>query len=292
LTLKKRASIAAAVLAEDHKIEVYTAFNYLQGVQNVIHERGYQTDLIAYNFQEMEGKISKILSGCSNEGIIFIGFEENLRLVNKVRKKNFPYVVVSPELNLVDDDLSCVLADEETGAYQAVRHLIMLGHKKIGLICGSSESHFQCRAEGYKKALEENNIPYDTKLVRFVDDLNPVGSYKASLELLKENSDLSAFFVVSDYRAVEILHAIKDFGLRVPEDISLASFDDLSFAKDLEPPLTTVRKPKYEMGQEAGRLLMEWLSNPHYRPQKKILRTELIKRNSCAYKSGYKGELA
>ncbi|MDR2742677.1 MAG: LacI family transcriptional regulator [Treponema sp.] len=174
--------------------------------------------------------------------------------------------------------ISVVQVDDKRAAYDAVRYLIGLGHRKIGLICTSQFSFGKRRAEGYFLALEKNNIPRDEKRVVFEPYYSPEFGVKGMRELLSRSQDFSAVFAVTDELAIGTVRTLKDAGFRIPEDVSVVGFDDTETAGYMVPRLTTIRQPLREIGKQTALILHNLVEGGT--TIKQILSYELIIRES------------
>jgi LacI family transcriptional regulator len=191
---------------------------------------------------------------------------------------DFPVVLLG---RLPGVKVTSVEFDNRGGARAAVDHLVREGHSRIGFIgyaplpfTGVSE-----RLNGYKDALAAAGIAFDETLVRYGDP-DP-GTGLAAIASLLEIPELpTAIFVSSDVLAFAALGAIRQRGLRVPDDIAIVGFDDHPLAQYASPPLTTVRLPFEEMGRQAGKMLLNLLQQKDEPALEVDLRTELIIRSS------------
>jgi len=180
-----------------------------------------------------------------------------------------------------------VMIDNIDGGLQATQHLIDCGNKRIAFIgCDIDHPSILGRFQGYKMALEKAGIPFDPNLVVVnCAYLNRKNGYNAAKQLLNQAKDVSAIFACNDTVAIGILQYLKEKNIKVPQQISLIGFDDVEADLSLDPPLTTIRVPKVEIGLEAVRLMMEILKKKSTSPHKKILvPVELIVRKStCSF---------
>ncbi|GAA2397190.1 LacI family DNA-binding transcriptional regulator [Streptomyces glaucosporus] len=176
-----------------------------------------------------------------------------------------------------------VAFDNRGGARRLTEHLLALGHRRIGYVAGPVErTTTRHRLEGHRAALAD----HDPQLLAASDRLTVHGAYDRSsgydgaLELLRRAPDLTAVLAANDTVALGVCAALRDQGLRIPEDISVAGFDDLPFSADAAPALTTVRIPLHEAGARAGRLALGRESAPPGGVA--TVRTELMARASTA----------
>lgn len=192
-----------------------------------------------------------------------------------------------PVITMDDYGFDCpgvdVCFDYRQGGFLATEHLLELGHRKIGCLAGDRSFQVtQERIEGYRQALEKFGVPYDEKLVCYGDYTMESG-YEAFSYLMGQR--VSAIFSSNDEMAFGIYRAARNYGIRIPADISLVGFDNVPFADIMEAPLTTVRVPSVEMGSFIGRTAMELLSEAQEGERKKILyKPDLLRRGSAIVK--------
>ena len=162
-----------------------------------------------------------------------------------------------------------------------MEHLLSLGHRRIACITNAPLVYTAAndRYDGYRHALQRAGLPIQAELVAEAAFDAPSG-HRAMVELLGRAS-FDAVFVASDVVALGAIGALREAGRRVPDDVSLVGFDDIPLAAYFDPPLTTVRLPAFELGQAAGRALLERISH-HSIPTRTLLPTELIVRGSTA----------
>jgi len=195
------------------------------------------------------------------------------------------FVLVDQHLNGLECNF--VGTDDKAGAYEAVTYLIKLGHRRVAYINGPRNAPTaQGRLRGYRDALADNNIAFDPELVEG-DRFKREDGYKTAKKLLESGRKPTAFFAVTDMVAIGAMQAIKERGLRVPEDISVVGFADNEAVSIMEPPLTTVRQPIREMGRAAVRIILDetegkkWGENGIRDTEKIILKPTLVIRKSC-----------
>lgn len=193
-----------------------------------------------------------------------------------------PVPVVLLDRELDGAELDCVLVDNVGGAASAAHHLLELGHLAIGEIAGplhttpGSERHL-----GFTGALEQAGVEVPASY-SVVADFRESGGYQAMLTLLALPSPPTAVFSANNLQTIGALKALRDMGVRVPEEISIIGFDDLDLAPLLRPALSAVARPMYEQGTLAARLLFARLRQERATCQRIVLQTSLVKRDSCA----------
>jgi DNA-binding LacI/PurR family transcriptional regulator len=199
-------------------------------------------------------------------------------LLAQLAEERFPLILHG---RLDGYDFPCVDVDNRAGAYQAVTHLLSLGHRRIGFISNAplSYSGAQDRFAGYREALAEYDIPLDDGLVRTAVFLPETG--RAAMEsLLSQPERPTAVFAAGDVVAIGAMRAVHRAGLRIPDDLAVIGFDDIFLAAQTQPPLTTVRVPAYGLGWTAAEILISLIRGDE-EVSSVVLETELVIRESC-----------
>ena len=192
---------------------------------------------------------------------------------------HIPYVLI--DHRGISDEASAVTAANRQGGYTATQYLIELGHRRIGHITGALDQGCALdRLAGYKTALGDHGIANNPELVQEGDFFQPQG-YAGAKALLDLPTPPTAIFAANDVMAFGAMEAIRERGLRIPQDISIVSFDDIPEAVNVHPPLTTVKQPLEEMGRIATRMLLEYIKDPESPIERVELPTELVIRQSC-----------
>jgi LacI family transcriptional regulator len=214
------------------------------------------------------------------DGLLLVGGTFNEGFTKMLSKWKIPFVLVGSHLS--SNSANCVFADNAGGAIQAVEYLIGLGYSRIGFINGppSTQTSFD-KMQGYLSALQKHGIEFNKKLVD-AGDFSAESGYEAMNRLLERNKDLQAVFVGFDGMSIGAEKAISERGLKIPEDISMVGFEDSWIATHFDPPLTTVKIFKYEIGIAATRILFDLMAGKSLgKPQKVMIPTELVIRQSC-----------
>jgi LacI family transcriptional regulator len=211
---------------------------------------------------EMEpGFYDRILRARHFDGVIMFSSDIDDPILPRLIQDGEPLVMIGSHPYF--RNVACVDTDNREGAHDAVSHLIGLGHRRIGLINGQLEmENALARRDGYKQALLEAGIAIDADLMQN-GYYSETKAYAAAMALLDLADPPTAIFAASDLMASGALHAVRDRGLLVPDDVALVGFDDLPPAALTNPPLTSVHQPVGEMAQHAVRLLIEQINgNP------------------------------
>ncbi|QQQ80296.1 substrate-binding domain-containing protein [Saccharothrix sp. 6-C] len=192
-----------------------------------------------------------------------------------------PLVHIDP-VDAAAPDLLSVAATNRAGGVTAVKHLLSLGHRRIGVVGGPRDVLCsRARVDGYRFVLGRAGIAPDTALVRHADFTREGGRREAA-ELLRLPDRPTAIFAANDEQALGVVEAARAAGLSVPADLSVVGFDDLPAARRCAPALTTVRQPLAAMGGQAGRMLADLIAGRAPATDRVELATDLIVRDSTA----------
>ncbi|NLO82360.1 MAG: LacI family transcriptional regulator [Clostridiales bacterium] len=250
-----------------------------RGVEDVARENGF-TVVLCNTDEDMDMERSYVekLQNRWVDGLIFATAREESEHILKLKQQAFPVVLVARHMGAAVD---AVVVDNYSSSVEAVDYLIKTGHKKICIVVGDRDLMlYRERFEGYRHALESAGLPLYHAMVLDVSGRDDNG-YDAIKSMLERGIIPDAIFATSDPRAIGAIRAIKDCGLRVPDDISVIGFDDLDISLYIDPPLTTVSQPLYEMGREAARKLINLINgDKDEKPQITIMETRLVKRKS------------
>lgn len=256
----------------------------LKGVQYVARKKGYSIVLCNtdYDPRQEAAYVDNLLRRRVDGGIFTSGVIQSEHIL-RLKKEGIPVVLI--EKFIKDPDTPGVLIDNVSAAKKAVKYLIELGYRDIGFISAPVEMiPFKDRFEGYKRALHENMIPYNSSNVYIKDSIRRESlrdGYQLMKRIIRRGNYPGAFFIVSDTLAIGAMKAIRDSGMKVPDDIAIVGFDDIEMASFCEPPLTTMAQPKYEMGVSGMELLVKAMSGVRLRKKEIELEVELVVRESC-----------
>lgn len=215
----------------------------------------------------------------SVDGIIIAGKVPD-DFVDRLSEYNIPFIFV--DYLTAANNRPVVLIDNVQGGIIATNHLINCGHKNIAFIGGDiKHPSISDRLSGYKQVLEKNNIKINQKLIHTASPYpNRQYGYDAAKELFSNNKYITAVFACNDAMAIGVMQYLKEAGYKIPADISVIGFDDVEADLLNDPPLTTIRVPKIELGTEAMRLIDEVVQKKTSLSKKIIVPVELIERES------------
>lgn len=226
--------------------------------------------------------ITEILNMVSQrlvDGLIFTPPADNAeKLLCELEALEVPFICLSPKDR--NKNRPFVTTSDVRGAAAVTRYLISLGHRTIGFIHGPIEQRApHDRFSGYKQALQEEGLPIEDHLVAYGDDHFRAGRIQAK-KLLALEPRPSAIFCNNDEMAAGAIAAIFESGLQVPQDISVAGFDNIPLAEQIWPPLTTVEQPIFEMAERATIHLIKMLNGENDFDRELKIPTELVIRKS------------
>jgi len=214
------------------------------------------------------------------DGIVLLHPKEcDAALLAKIQQRGIPVVSMwEPRLSVT---IPHVDYDRHHSAALACRHLVDCGYRRIGFLGSQIFGHrmrVSLKYAVFASLLQTCGLDICARYVRHVD-WHPGKAYAATREIIETGDLPEAFFVDSDHKAMEVVCALNDAGLKVPEDVGIVSYDDNPESATFHPPLTTVRVPRREMGQRVAQLLLDWPSDGSV-PQDVVLEAELIVRGS------------
>ncbi|MCC6469928.1 MAG: LacI family DNA-binding transcriptional regulator [Alphaproteobacteria bacterium] len=254
----------------------------LEGLVDEISQHGYTLTVVSErHLENLDHSVFDVFKQFRADGAVLLLLHSG---EVPVPQTSFPHPVVVVNRIVEGIDADFVVADDEDGAYAATQHLISLGHRSIAHLAGPSDNfNTTRRRRGYERALSDAGIRVLNRLVVPVASISEEAGFQATEKLMQSRQDFTAVFSAVDLLALGAMRSFHSRGLSVPGDVSLMSFDDDSFAGVVKPPLSTVRKPRYEMGRAAARLLMNRIEGRETsRSVTSTMRTKLIVRSSAA----------
>ncbi|MEN2984374.1 MAG: LacI family DNA-binding transcriptional regulator [Dictyoglomaceae bacterium] len=253
----------------------------IKGVEKTLSKNGYFLNLYSTHANpEKEHQVFEFLNTGFVDGIIIMAYHIEENFIKKIIDAKIPVVFIDYPYD--NNKIYSVIVDNEEGGFKATEYLINLGHRKIVFIHGSKDAwDSDLRFKGYLKALEKYNIPFNENLVSR-GDFTKEGGYRAVKEILDSGEKFTAIFSANDHMALGAMKALKEKGLRIPEDISIIGFDNIEASALSNPPLTTIMQPIYQLGEMSAKILLRLLSGENLDQKRFLLKTQLIERKSCS----------
>lgn len=283
-SLKERKSLSIGVIV----CEIANSFfsQVINGIESIAYENGY-TVIIAQSMESAGRELMNLdyLTSSSIDGLIISVATEtkNFSYLKKLHERGLPIVFVDRAIDEIETHK--VIADNFKGAYKATKHLIQKGYKRIAILSNNNGlSISQERLEGYKAALTEAKIPIKENLITYCDHGGMIYSEveDAMKCLLKQRVKPDAIFAGSDKITIGCLRFMKHKNIRTPADLALIGFSNTDLTELLNPPLSVIRQPAFEMGQASASLLLSLIESkkPQSKFETRIQSTELLIRKS------------
>lgn len=225
-----------------------------RGVEDTAHKKGFSVILCNTDENiEIEKTYIEALRMRIIDGFIFATMMPQSIHIQSLRTEQVPTVLV---LRACDRGIDAVLIDNIKAAYNGTKYLIERGHKRIALALGNTElALYSERYQGYQKALDDAGIPLDESLV--LHERYGVNSFYTLVKMMIEKGNIpDAIFATNDARAIICMRSLYDMGFRIPDDVSILGFDNVDISAFVEPPLSTMSQPLYNMGVLAAEKLI------------------------------------
>jgi LacI family transcriptional regulator len=254
----------------------------ISGIQDTAYKRGYNI-MICQSNESFTHEIEniKILISSQVDGLLISLSREtkSYEHLQELYNRGIPFIMFDRVTEEIP--VSKVTVDDVHGAYQVVSHLLEQGCRKVAYFSGPEDLYIsKKRKEGYLKALAEYGIPENQARI-YITDLTTPMNRQITENMLADKDRPDGIFAMIDPLAVDVMMVLKKHEIKIPQEIALAGFTDNPTASVVEPSLTTVAQPAYEMGQLAANHLLDQLSElVSDEPQTFVLKTTLITRNS------------
>ncbi|MGH7492865.1 MAG: LacI family DNA-binding transcriptional regulator [bacterium] len=256
----------------------------VKSIAGELRKSGYS--IFVYDSDEntaIEAESVNILLEKKADGLIIAPVGQESLHLKEIVRAGMAWVMVDRCFESLQAD--AVSVDNARGAYLATQHLIREGHRQIAFIQGLPGTYVnEGRLQGYKQALLEANITIEDRLI-VGDDFRNYNGYLETKLLLKQQEPPSAIFTAGDLIAMGALEALQEDHYRIPQDVSLITFDDPSFATHLSPALSTIAQPVEKMGEMAVKLLFRRLRMPKVEWRRILLEPRLVVRDSVMRRS-------
>jgi LacI family transcriptional regulator len=249
----------------------------IEGMTPVLNKNRFQLVLQPLKLQEMN--YLQLARHDAVDGIILMNVHDDDEGLVQVIEAGFPLVVIG---SIKNRDVCQIDIDNRSSAAAAVNYLIDLGHRDIGMIIHAPVSYYAARHryDGYRQAIESAGYRIRKRWVQEAN-LTEESGYRAMNEILEQNRRPTAVFAGNDVVAYGAIQAIKDKGLRIPDDMSVVGFDDDSLSRYLNPPLTTMTNPAASLGAEAASRIVKVMKGRPPAELSRLVPTSLAVRDSC-----------
>jgi DNA-binding LacI/PurR family transcriptional regulator len=264
----------------------------VQGIEERAYELGYNLLLSSSSnkIEKEENQISHFRElGVDGLIIASLTLEYNATdFIQKLHEENFPYIMVS---YIHDPDFWYIGSNQELGGYMATEHLIKTGYKSIGYMhMGKRNLLSEVRKNGYYRCLTEYDIPFDSKLIFILSHPDPEINrdrfklgYQFGKEFMKMDKRPEALFFYSDLSALGFEQSVMEKGMKIPDDVSIVGFDDITLSNFAQIPLTTIHQPTDKIGRMSVDIIQKRIDGIDI-GNRTILKPSLIIRDSCGAK--------
>ncbi|MFG2755649.1 LacI family DNA-binding transcriptional regulator [Streptomyces wuyuanensis] len=264
-----------------HELDSIWAMELIRGVENVA--KANQASVVLTESGTRHSPAPDWVEGVLQRrpiGVVLVFSALPQEVKQQLRSRSIPFVIVDPAGD-PDPDVPSVGSANWNGGLAATRHLIELGHRRIGIITGPEDMLCSlARLDGYRSAMSMAGLEPGPGLVRY-GDFHVEGGFDRAAEMLRLPEPPTAIFAGSDLQALGVLEAARVSGLRVPHDLSVVGYDDVPVARWSSPALTTVHQPLRQMAEEAAQMLLR-LRTAEASATRLELATSLVVRNSTA----------
>lgn len=266
-------------------ISEYIFPGVIRGIEEILSAAGYTLVLATTGNDKvkeavcLENLLNQDIAGLIIEPTKSAGENVNLKYYQELERRRIPYLMFHatyPEL-----DPAYILMDDEKGGYMATQYLLQLGHREIAGIFKTDDLQGVRRQAGFLAALSAYNISIKPEYLGNYDT-EQLSSYPYQFTrgLLQRTNGPTAIVCYNDQVAIKILEAVREEGIKIPDQLSIISYDDSMLAVASEVKLTTIKHPKAEMGRQAARFIIDMLEGRMERPRL-VYQPELIIRTSC-----------
>ncbi len=258
----------------------------VNGIIEYAEKKGYLVIILQSNESfKLEKRQIDLLISKRVDGIMIslASTTTDISHLQEVKELEIPLVMFDKISKLID--CSKIIINDREAAYKATKHLIDSGCKRIAHFRGALLPQNSIdRFLGYKKALEDHGLTYDSSLVYICDRVDYEDGITAAKQLLKDHDDIDGIFTITDLVAIGAISVFNDRGIQVPNDISIMGFSNWFISSAITPSLSTVDQPGYEMGKKTFKVLLKEMNAKKdgvpFEPITKVLKTKIIKRNS------------
>jgi LacI family transcriptional regulator len=254
----------------------------IRGIEDALAKRGYLAVLANTDGRLVqEAEIAELLRARGVDGLILASVERQDDAVSRLAAEGLPIVTVNRRVD--DPAVSSVVNDEDAGILDVLRHLVSLGHRRIANVAGpQAMSTGVERYQAFERHRRALGVDGDPALVVIASGFNEEAGLAMTLELFKRRVGFTALVAANDRLAIGAIDALRMHGLDCPRDVSVTGYNDMPLVDRLSPALTTVRIQQYQVGFDAGRILVDLIeaSAEHLSPQHLVNPVELIVRDS------------
>ena len=252
------------------------------GIQNSAHKHGY--DVLILQTKDLYREFSNyesVLKAQKFAGVIFLSSLTSKQIKEIIEQLNYRCPIVFCSEYIEDSDIPYVAINDVEAIQKATTYLLSVGRKNIYFINSSLTHNYARKRElGFRQAMKQANVPINEDYIIHLSSVTYALAYSSVTHILSQEQRPDAILCVSDVFAIAALKACQKKGVRVPEDCAIVGFDNIDLTTMLQPSLTTIEQPSYQLGYQSSELLIERIQVPDKASKQIILDTELIVRES------------
>ena len=276
-SLRSQQSSTIGLIVSDISTPFFTAIS--RAVEDSAYEQGFSVLLCNTDENpEKEAIYLNLMRDTAVAGAIISPTRQTIANFADANLPTFPIVVV--DRSIAHGDVDAVLLDNVDAAYRLITHLVEQGYRRIAALCSEMGTGLE-RQVGYEKALRAHGLAPKTEYMKYVSPKVEAG-YATTLKMLDLAEPPDAIFTVNSLLAVGALQAIRERNLSIPDDMALVTFDETTWASLVQPAITLIAQPTYEIGKTAAELLLQRIADPSRPTRQVILKGQLLVRGSSA----------
>ncbi len=275
-SLRSQQSSTIGLIVSDISNPFFTAIS--RAVEDTGYEQGFS--VLLCNTDENPEKEAIYLNLMRDTAVAGAIMSPTRQTIANFADSNLPFPIVVVDRSISNGDVDAVLLDNVDAAYRLITHLIEQGYRRIAALCSEMSTGLE-RQIGYERALRAHGFAPKTEYMKYVPPKVEAG-YVAALKMLDLAEPPDALFTVNSLLAEGALQAIRERNLTIPDDIALVTFDETSWASLVQPAITLIAQPTYEIGKTAAELLLQRIADPSRPTRQVILKGQLLVRGSSA----------
>ena len=275
-SLRSQQSNTIGLIVSDISNPFFTALS--RAVEDAAYEQGFS--VLLCNTDENPEKETIYLNLMGDTSVAGAIMSPTRQTIASFADTNLPFPIVVVDRSIANSDVDAVLLDNVDAAYRLTTHLIEQGYRRIAALCSEMSTGLE-RQLGYEKALRAHGLAPKSDYMKYLAPKADAG-YSTTLKMLDLAEPPEALFTVNSLIAVGALQAIRERNLTIPDDIALVTFDETTWASLVQPAITLIDQPTYEIGKTAAELLLQRIADPGRPTRQVILKGQLIVRGSSA----------
>jgi LacI family fructose operon transcriptional repressor len=275
-SLRSQQSSTIGLIVSDISNPFFTAIS--RAVEDTAYEQGFS--VLLCNTDENPEKEAIYLNLMRDTAVAGAIMSPTRQTIANFADSNLPFPIVVVDRSISNGDVDAVLLDNVDAAYRLITHLIEQGYRRIAALCSEMSTGLE-RQVGYEKALRAHGLAPKSEYMKYVSPKAEAG-YAAALKMLDLAEIPDALFTVNSLIAEGALQAIRERNLTIPDDIALVTFDETTWTSLVQPAITLIAQPTYEIGKTAAELLIQRIADPGRPTRQVILKGQLLVRGSSA----------